>query len=71
VALFTAVLAQLGLPAHAILCVDDTVAHVEGARAAGMQACLFTSAAALRADLTAYLRLSSGVLPARPPTTQA
>jgi HAD superfamily hydrolase (TIGR01509 family) len=43
VALFTVVLAQLGLPAQDILLIDDASQNVEGARAVGMQACLFTS----------------------------
>jgi HAD superfamily hydrolase (TIGR01509 family) len=51
-ALFTAVLVQSGLPAQDILLIDDAPQNVEGARAVGMQACLFTSVARLRTDLT-------------------
>jgi HAD superfamily hydrolase (TIGR01509 family) len=53
-ALFTAVLARLRQPADTLLLIDDAAANVDGARAAGMQACVFTTVEALRVDLAAY-----------------
>ena len=53
-ALFTAVLARLRQPAQEILLIDDAAANVDGARAAGMQACRFTTVDTLSADLATY-----------------
>jgi glucose-1-phosphatase len=50
--LFAGVIARLGLPAGAILLIDDSPENIAGARAAGMQAEHFTSGAALRVALT-------------------
>jgi putative hydrolase of the HAD superfamily len=52
--LFTAVLSRLDQPAHTVLLIDDALQNIEGARAVGLQACLFTSVLALRSDLKAY-----------------
>jgi putative hydrolase of the HAD superfamily len=49
---FTTAAARLGVPPERCLMVDDLVANVEGARAAGLQAVQFTSAEALTATLT-------------------
>jgi putative hydrolase of the HAD superfamily len=52
-AAFTTVAARLGVPPERCLMVDDLLANVEGAQAAGLQAVQFTDAAALAAALTA------------------
>jgi FMN phosphatase YigB (HAD superfamily) len=51
-AAFAAVEAALGLARGQILLIDDTAANVEGARARGWDAVLFTSNDALLAELT-------------------
>ncbi len=48
---FAAALELLGVAAAAVLFVDDSAANVEGARAAGLDAVLFTGPGALRAAL--------------------
>jgi putative hydrolase of the HAD superfamily len=48
---FDAAVQRLGRPAHEILFIDDRLANVEGARAAGLRTVQFTSAEQLRADL--------------------
>lgn len=50
---FSMALARLEVPADRVLFIDDTLANVEGARAIGMEAVHFTSAAALRPHLEA------------------
>lgn len=51
---FEAALARLGEPAANVLFIDDIEANVLGARACGIEAVQFTSAAGLRADLVRY-----------------
>lgn len=51
-AIFRVLETRLGHPLDGIVYVDDAVANVEAARAAGLDALQFTSAAALRDDLT-------------------
>jgi len=45
---------RFGLVPERTLCIDDSVANVEGAKAAGWQAVHFTDAARLAADLAGY-----------------
>ncbi|NUS40936.1 MAG: HAD family phosphatase [Terrabacter sp.] len=51
-AIFRVLETRLGHPLDGIVYVDDAVANVEAARAAGLDALQFTSAEALRDDLT-------------------
>jgi putative hydrolase of the HAD superfamily len=50
-AVFEAALAEIGRPASEVIFIDDRPANVEGARALGMRAILFTSAGRLRGEL--------------------
>jgi len=56
---FAMALARLEVLADQVLFIDDTLANVEGARAAGIEAVHFTSAAALRPELEARGLLQS------------
>jgi putative hydrolase of the HAD superfamily len=51
-ALFTAVLREVRREAGEVLLIDDSVVNVEGARAAGLRAFLYTNPAALRRELS-------------------
>lgn len=50
--IFAELCARFGLDPGATLFIDDNVANVEGARAAGLQAVLFETATTLRGDLS-------------------
>jgi HAD superfamily hydrolase (TIGR01509 family) len=52
-ALFTAVLREVRRDPGEVLLIDDSVVNVEGARAAGLRALLYTNPAALRRELSA------------------
>ena len=60
-AVFAVLAGRVDRPLERLLLVDDRAENVEAARAAGMQAVVFTDAATLWADL-----LARGLLPAEP-----